>query len=237
MKCKITTVIQARMGSHRLPGKVLLDLAGAPMLQRLIERASRSKLSDMLVVATSVEPSNDKVEELCADLNISIVRGDEEDVQSRFLVAAERTDADILVRLTGDNPFVDGALIDFLIDKFLLSDPLVDYASNIEGTAFPYGLYAEVFSVASLRASAVNATSEEREHVTRRLRNGTDFNRLIVEAPGAFGYDRLTVDTEEEYKYVSKLFKRYFDYDPRFEYSVLMDEHSFTSKEFAVREL
>lgn len=236
MKRKIATVIQARMGSRRLPGKILFDLAGAPMLQRLIERASRSTLSDTLVVATSVKPSNDKVEKLCVELDIPIVRGDEEDVQSRFLTVAEQTNADILVRLTGDNPFVDGALVDFVIDAFLHTDPAVDYANNIEGTAFPYGLYVEVFSVAALRQSADNATADEREHVTLGLRNGADFNQLTVESPEAFRYDRLTVDTEDEYRYVSNLFKRYFDDDPRFEYSVLMDKFSSTLEEIAARE-
>jgi spore coat polysaccharide biosynthesis protein SpsF len=219
----VVCVIQARMGSARLPGKVMLPLAGAPMLQRLIERLKPAACLDRIVVATSTNAENDPIEKLCRQLGIDCHRGDEQNVLSRFLAVSDQTAAQTLVRMTGDNPFVDATLVDHLVMAYSGATPAVDYLSNIDKDGFPYGLYAEIFSADALRRASKDDSAENCEHVTRALRHG-DFRTAIAHAPGRFRYQRLTVDTPEDFAIVSQAFEAEYRRDPAFGFRDLIEQ-------------
>ena len=214
---RIVAVIQARMNSSRLPGKILMSFAGAPMLQRLVERVSGAKTLDGLVIATSDTQADDPVEALCNQIGVSCHRGSEIDVLGRMLGAAQSHRADVLVRLTADNPFVDASLVDFVVGCFLGADEQVDYVQNVDDCGFPFGLYVEVCTMDALREANAQASAEEREHVTLYVRQRPDaFAHIRVEAPGAFQETHLSVDTPEDHARLKPLFERLHAENPAF---------------------
>jgi spore coat polysaccharide biosynthesis protein SpsF len=161
----ILGILQARMTSRRLPGKVLKPILGRPMLERQIERLRRAKRMDRLVVATSVEGSDDAIAALCDSLAVECFRGALDDVLDRFYQAARRHDPRAVVRLTGDCPLADPVVIDRLIDHH--ADGGYDYTSNIVVRTYPDGLDAEVVNLAILETAWREARlPSEREHVT-----------------------------------------------------------------------
>ena len=140
---KIVAIIQARMGSTRLPGKVLKKIVGIPAIEILLLRLGRSELIDEICIATSHNIENDVLSNTVEKLGHRIIRGSENDVLERFWDAAEATSADVIVRITGDCPVIDPKLVDKVIKLFLSSN--VDYVSNIDPPTFPDGLDVEVF--------------------------------------------------------------------------------------------
>lgn len=218
-------VIQARMNSARLPGKILMPLAGAVLLQRLVERVKRSLRLDTLVVATTATPVDDRVADLCTAIDVPCFRGDETDVLQRVYSAARQYKAHVLVRLTADNPFVDGLLVDYVLDAYLAASPAVHYASNVEGCGFPYGLYVEVVSMEALAGALSSSDPMDREHVTWHLRQRPDrYRSLAVQAPGRFPYRELTIDTAEDYARVGAIFEDHFSRNPDFSFRDLMSD-------------
>ncbi|MDC0580890.1 aminotransferase class III-fold pyridoxal phosphate-dependent enzyme [Amylibacter sp.] len=193
---KIVAIIQARMGSTRLPGKVLKRLAGKTVIEVLLTRLGRSELIDEICVATS---SSSKDDILCAEvkrLGYVFVRGSETDVLGRFWCATSSTSADIIVRITGDCPVIDPSLVDKAIELFLNSN--VDYVSNIDPPTFPDGLDVEVFTKDALAAAQLGAVSNfDREHVTPFIRNG-NFTKKNLQAVQDFSNLRLTLDEMED---------------------------------------
>jgi spore coat polysaccharide biosynthesis protein SpsF (cytidylyltransferase family) len=173
-----------------------MDWNGAPMLQRIIERVSSSALSDKIIVATSNTDIDDSIELLCRKLHIDCFRGEEIDVLGRFVDAINFYDAKTVVRLTGDNPFVNGELVDYAISAYKKHDPSVDYLSNTGGLSFPYGLFVEIVNAKVLASIRKSASPEEAEHVTLRIRENPDIF-TICELPADRVYPRisLTVDT------------------------------------------
>lgn len=164
---KVVAVVQARTGSKRLPGKVLADIAGAPMLARVVERAAAAKLVDAVVIATSDRPSDDSVEALASGIRVACHRGSETDVLGRTLGAATATGADLVVRLTGDCPLVDPEVIDLVVAAASSTAARCDYASNVMRRTFPKGLDAEALHVDVLaRIDRLATSPEAREHVT-----------------------------------------------------------------------
>ena len=159
---------------------------------------------------TTEKAEDDPIADIGADLGVDVVRGSEDDVLGRFAMALDRTDADVIVRLTGDNPFVDGALIDYMLAAFLAASPRADYANNIDGSGFPYGLSAEIVRRAALLDAHANGrTAKDREHVTHYVRTRPDRYRLqTIHAPAPFTVESLTVDTKEQYDDVAGLFER-----------------------------
>ena len=135
----VVTIIQARMNSSRLPGKVMLDWHGAPMLQRLIERVSSSSKSDGVVVATSDTLADEVIETFCQRIGVDCFRGSENHVLQRFVKTAQAFNASIVVRLTCDNPFVHSELVDYAVAEFLKQYPEIDYVSNTDSRAFLMG--------------------------------------------------------------------------------------------------
>lgn len=169
---KTVAIIQARMGSTRLPGKVLAEIAGHPMLWHVVQRARRAPLVDQVLVATSTAASDDALAAWCEQNFIPVVRGSEEDVLDRFYQAALQHGATTVVRITADCPLIDPQVLDKVIRRFQQGD--VAYATNGIRYTYPDGLDTEVFSFAALEAAWRDASKpSEREHVTPYLRNGS----------------------------------------------------------------
>jgi spore coat polysaccharide biosynthesis protein SpsF len=186
----------------------------------LIERLRRSRRLDDLVIATSDRAENAPLAELCERLACRVYRGSEEDVLGRMVAAAG--DADIVVRLTGDNPFVDGLLVDDLIDFFEAGAPL-DYAANIEDSGYPYGLYAEVVGMDALHLAMQSDDPMDREHVTWFLRRHPEqFHRATMKADADLSAVSLTVDTEDDYRRLAPVFAEHFARNEAFTYRDVM---------------
>ena len=210
-------IVQARMRSRRLPGKVLMPMAGAPLLQRLLERVDEANRLDALAVATSTSIADDAIETLCRTMDLPCFRGSEEDVLNRVWQAARALGAGILVRLTGDNPLVNGELIDWLVAAFTSADPPVAWAMSAEDAGFPIGLTAEAVSMSALAQALDSDDPADREHVTWYVRRQPErFRQLLPAAPYCFPPARLTIDTRDDYNRVRALFERLHAGHPRF---------------------
>lgn len=225
---KTLIIVQARMTSTRLPGKVLLPLAGEPMLTRLIERLRRVRRADGIVVATTTNTSDDPIAALCALLGVPCHRGSEHDVLSRYADAARLYGADVVVRITSDCPLIDPALIDQTIAAY--DEGGSDYVSNMLPPTWPYGMAVEVFSAAALAQAHAEATqAAEREHVTPFLYWHQERYRLRnVASPVDLSHHRWTVDTPEDYALVSRLFDHLMPNRPNFTQAdvlALLDAH------------
>lgn len=193
---KAAAIIQARMTSSRLPGKVLMELGNRPMLQLVIERLQRSaKLGD-IIVATSSEEADEPIVDLCAQLRIPVARGSRDDVLSRFAGALYLTDADTIVRVTADCPLIDSALIDSALVVFEAEQP--DHLSCGSEGGYPRGINAEIIARAALETAARDATEIfEREHVTPFLYTRPErFQLKKIQAPQELRRPdyRITVD-------------------------------------------
>jgi spore coat polysaccharide biosynthesis protein SpsF (cytidylyltransferase family) len=177
---RTVAIIQARMGSTRLPGKVLADLAGKPLLGRVIERVRRARTIDQVVVATSDRPADDRVAGYCSSLGVGCFRGSEEDVLDRYYQAARLWPAGAYARITADCPLLDPGVIDRVVTAFAQND--CDYAANFLRRTFPAGVDLEVFTFATLERTWREASEPaEREHVTPYMRQGNRFRLLGVE--------------------------------------------------------
>ncbi|MBM5800120.1 MAG: aminotransferase class III-fold pyridoxal phosphate-dependent enzyme [Cyanobacteria bacterium K_DeepCast_35m_m2_023] len=169
MADQVAVILQARTGSTRLPGKVLADLAGRPMMAFLVERLKRCNLVDRCILATTELAEDDVLAELGDSLGLTVVRGSRRDVLSRFILALEHTDAPLLVRITGDCPLVDPNLLEEMIHEFRGKD--IDYLSNCIFPTYPDGLDIEIFTrKALLLAQAECDDDDQREHVTPWIR-------------------------------------------------------------------
>ena len=201
---KIVAIVQARMGSTRLPGKVLKKIVGIPAIEILLARLSRSELISEICLATSLNIENDQLCSTIEKMNYCVIRGSETDVLQRFRDAAEATSADIVVRITGDCPLVDPKLVDQGIKMFLEAD--VDYVSNIDPPTFPDGLDVEVFSRSSLEVANLCARSDfSREHVTPFIRNG-NFKKLNLTNVRDTSDFRLTLDEPKDLILLKKIY-------------------------------
>lgn len=225
---KILLIVQARMTSTRLPGKVLLPLAGEPMLTRLIERLRRVQRADGIVIATTTNATDDPIAALCDTLGVPCHRGSEHDVLSRYADAARLHGADAVVRITSDCPLIDPALIDQVIAVYAEGDS--DYVSNMLPPTWPYGMAVEVFSAAALQQAHTEATQPaEREHVTPFIYWHPERYRLRnVASPVDLSHHRWTVDTPEDYELVRRLFETLHPINPEFTQAdilTLLDAH------------
>jgi len=209
-------IVQARMTSTRLPGKVLLPLAGEPMLTRLLERLRRVLRAHGIVIATTTNATDDAIAALCVQQGVPCHRGSEHDVLSRYADAARLQGADVVVRITSDCPLIDPELIDQVIAAYQEGDS--DYVSNMLLPTWPYGMAVEVFSAAALDQAHAEATQPaDREHVTPFLYAHPERYRLRnVTSPVNLSQHRWTVDTPEDYELVSRLFKALYPARPHF---------------------
>lgn len=207
-KRPVVAIIQARMGSERLPGKVLLDIRGQTMLERVVRRVQRAQRIEKVVVATTTSPADDPVAAVAASLGASVTRGSEEDVLDRFHQAAEEAGAATIVRVSADSPLVDPEVIDMVVDAYMSSD--ADYASNKLEPSFPLGLDVEAFSREALEKVWKSAReSYERSHVTLGIYAEPSEFKLVPVTTTPDRHDwRWTVDTEEDLRFVREIFFR-----------------------------
>ena len=212
---KVVAIVQARMGSTRLPGKVLKDLAGAPVLVRCINRVRRAQMLDEVVVATTVQKADRAIVRLCAEYGWSCFRGSEEDVLDRYYHASVAHQAEIVVRITSDCPLIEPELVDRVIREFMERQPGLDYASNtLPRRTFPRGLDTEVIGFDALeRAWRENQPPSWREHVTPYIyRNPKRFRLHGVTNEADYSSMRWTVDTPEDLAFVRRVYE-HFDHD------------------------
>jgi len=212
----IVAILQARASSSRLPNKVLKPILGIPMLQHQIERVSRSKLIDQLVVATSVEPSDDELAALLGRLGVRVYRGSLDDVLDRFYHAALGLKPSHVVRLTGDCPLMDPEVIDDVIAHHLNTS--ADYTSNVSPPSFPDGLDVEVMTLSTLeRAWNCANLASDREHVTSYIRKETSgFLVQNIENKQDLSALRWTVDELADFDFVSEVYAHLYQDNPEF---------------------
>ncbi|UTE77497.1 cytidylyltransferase domain-containing protein [Rossellomorea sp. KS-H15a] len=200
-------IVQARMGSTRLPGKVLSEINKKPMLEYLIERLSLiENLKNSILIATSDLSADDPIELFCKEKQISYYRGDEQNVLNRFYEATKNSKADYIIRLTGDNPLVSPWELKHLMKEIV--NEKYDYLSN--RYSLPLGMGAEIFTVSALSESVKYGKKEShKEHVTTYiLENPSKFKIKEYKNPLNENY-RLTVDTVEDFQVVSKIIKNF----------------------------
>jgi spore coat polysaccharide biosynthesis protein SpsF len=204
---KTVAIIQARLGSNRLPGKVLADIAGATMLARVIDRARACQAIDEVVVATTTSPTDDAVVDEARRCDAIVARGSETDVLDRYVRAARQVGADAVVRITSDCPLLDPEVVGWVVGALI---PQIDYASNTHRRTFPRGLDCEALHRDTLERIARMAwTTSSREHVTS----------FVMEAPHLFAIDqvetalddsdlRWTVDTPDDLATIRAIYDR-----------------------------
>jgi len=216
MADKVVSIVQARTSSTRLPRKVLLDLGGKTVLEHVIRRAQCSKLTDRLVVATSVNPADLAIVKICADLGISVYCGSEEDPLQRYYQAARLFKAAHVVRLKADCPLIDPTIIDAAISSHLESG--ADYTSNTVLRTYPAGQDVEILTFAALRHIWRNARMmSDREHVTTYLTRCPDqltSNHLKHRVD--LSKKRWTMDRPEDYELILFIFERLYQQNPTF---------------------
>jgi len=213
---KVVAIIQARMGSTRLPGKVLMDICGKTMLARGHDRVKRARMINEVVVATTDQKKDDILENYCIANGWNYFRGSQDDVLDRYYLAAKEHHADAVVRITSDCPLIDHNVIDRVIECFLLKRDEADYASNLLPLrTYPRGLDTEVMSFEALeRAWKEDDDPRTREHVTQFIvSNPSKFKLIGVTNPRDFSYMRWTVDVPEDLELVRRVYSHFWESD------------------------
>ena len=205
---KVVAIVQARMGSSRLPNKVMKPIGGIPMIAVLLARLARAVEVNEIVVATSIDPRNQPLAELVRNLGYQCSIGSENDVLDRYWHAAKASNANVVVRITGDCPLVDPELIDEAIRTFKALR--VDYFSNTSPPTYPDGLDIEVFTMASLEKAAKEACKPfDREHVTPYLRESGQFKQDGMRYVEDFSRLRWTVDEMNDFEVITNIFEHF----------------------------
>lgn len=209
---KIIATIEARMTSSRLPGKVLLQAAGKPMLEHLVNRLRAVSSLDGIVLATTANSTDDGLQKFCRQVGISCYRGSENDVMARVIGAAESVGADVIVEITGDCPIIDPQIVEQTIRIFKVHQS--DYVSNAHVRSYPDGMDVQVFRLDTLKRSA-GMTDDvlDHEHVTLHIRKNPEiFSHLHLVAPPEIHWPELglTLDDPKDYELLKKIIE-YFD--------------------------
>lgn len=209
---KVIATIEARMTSSRLPGKVLMPAADKPMLEHLINRLRAVPSLDGVVLATTVNDADDRLELFAKSMNIACYRGSEADVMSRVIEAAESMKADVVVGITGDCPIIDPQIVEQCIRIFSANN--VDYLSNGHVRSYPDGMDTQVYWLRALkRSAALTNTPLDREHVTLHIRNNPKiFSSInIISPPESYWPELgLTLDEYRDYELLKRIIE-YFD--------------------------
>lgn len=204
-------IIQARMGSSRLPGKVLMKVDDKPLLKFMIDRVRKSKLVDKIIIATTEDPKDDPIAMFCKENSIDFYRGSENDVLDRFYQAAKLYNPETVIRLTADCPLVDPEFIDKTIE--LYNNNNVDYAANTvppEKKKYPDGSDVEVFKFSALKRAWEESTDpKDREHVTFYFwKHGKNFTTAMLDNEYNWGKYRITIDYKEDFIVVEKIIQQ-----------------------------
>jgi spore coat polysaccharide biosynthesis protein SpsF len=215
---KTVAIIEARMTSTRLPGKIVRPILGRPVLELLIERLRRARRLNHIVVATTSNPSDDGVEELTRRVGVGCFRGSEEDVLDRVLQAAHAAGADVIVEITGDSPLIDPAIVDLVFEVYQANR--FDYVSNALKQTFPIGLDTQVFSTAVLdQVAQLTNDPTDHEHVSLYIYEHPErFSLHNVESglPDKYWNLRLTLDTLEDLALIRAIYEELYPKNPSF---------------------
>lgn len=205
---KIVAIVQARMGSTRLPKKVMRPICGVPLIGSLLSRLEGARRVDQIVLAIPDTPDNTPLALYLNELGYMVYQGSERDVLDRYYQAAKEVGADVIVRITGDCPLIDPAIVDTVVEKFI--NDKVDYASNIEPPTYPDGLDTEVFTFQALENAWQKAKEPgEREHVTSFIRQAADTRKSNVSSFEYCSNERWTVDEPEDLEVVEAIFEHF----------------------------
>lgn len=212
-KNNVVAIIQARIGSTRLPDKVLKDIEGKPMLWHVVNRIKHSKNINKIVIATTKNKNDTKIVDFCKLYDIEFYRGSEEDVLDRYYQAAKLWQADIIVRITSDCPLIDPQVVDKVIVSYLENKDSLNGASNAIKRTYPRGLGVEVVSFNTLKRIWREAIKDyQREHVTIYMYENTkDFKILNVENNKNLSYLRWTVDEKKDLELVREIYKSLYN--------------------------
>lgn len=219
---RLIAIIQARMCSTRLPGKVLLNLEDKTVLEHVVNRVTSSKYVDKVVVATTINRKDLQIVNLCSNQGISVYCGSEDDVLDRYYQVAKLFEADNVVRITSDCPVIDYNIINEVISLHLKSK--ADYTSNILPETFPDGQDVEVFTFESLRNAWKNAKLlSEREHVTPFMRNHPEiFNHSNLSYRKDISQKRWTLDNNEDFEFLKLVYKNLYSKDHLFDMDAIL---------------
>lgn len=208
----VVAIIQARMGSTRLPGKMLIDIMGKPLLQHVIDRVSHSKKINKIILATTNNPHDVVLVDLAKSNSLDFFIGDEEDVLDRFYHAAKQFSIETIVRITPDDPFKDPEVIDKAIELFLNGKGELDYVTNTLPPTYPIGLDVEVFSFYALEKAWKEAKKpSEREHVTPYIWNHPEIFRIKNFGLGKdLSHLRWTLDDDRDLQFTQEIYRRLY---------------------------
>jgi spore coat polysaccharide biosynthesis protein SpsF len=209
---RVVAIVQARMGSTRLPGKIMMELAGEPVLVRCINRIHRAQKLDEVVIATTIKPADDIVVRWCAQHGWSCFRGSEEDVLDRYYRAAVKYKADVIVRITSDCPLIEPEIVDLVVQEFLERQPEADYVSNcFPQRSYPRGLDTEVMRQDVLgRVWREDQNPAWREHVTTYIQRNLDsFSIHDVVNETDYSHMRWTLDTPEDLTFLCHIYDHF----------------------------
>ncbi|MHB8073698.1 cytidylyltransferase domain-containing protein [Desulfosporosinus fructosivorans] len=231
---KTVIISQARMTSTRLPGKVLKEVMGKPLLTFQIERLKRVGKGNEIVVATTVHRTDDPVEELCCRLGVKCFRGPEDDVLARYYHAATDAGADVVVRVTADCPLIDPGIVDAVIASF--AEGGYDYVSNTLTRTYPRGMDTEVFSYKVLAEAYKEAEKQsEREHVTPFIYTRRDRYKLgSVKGNEDNSKYRWTVDTSEDFELIKNILEYVYPHNPLFVMEDCIQAHMINPRWFEI---
>lgn len=215
----IYAIIQARMGSTRLPGKVMLDLCGHPVIAHVVNRLNESNFIDKIIIATSLDSNNQPIIDFCKETNIDYFVGSEDDVLDRYYQTAinnKINDDDIIIRITSDCPLIDPFVVDKVIEEHISNKN--DYTTNVIECTYPDGLDCEVFNFNVLKEAWINANlSSQREHVTLYIRDNPDKFKLgNVKNNKDLSSLRWTLDEKEDFIFINEVYENLFDNDSFF---------------------
>lgn len=209
---KIGAIIQARMGSTRLSGKVMKDIKGKSVLSHVIDRVRQSKLIEDIVIATTTHERDDNIEAESVKCGVNVFRGSEDDVLSRYYYAAKENNIDVIVRITSDCPLIDPYVVDEIINVYLNErcDLVTNAGSDLTQRTYPRGLDTEVFSFEALENAFVNAKEKyQSEHVTPYIYENSNQLHYFKNDVDYSKY-RWTVDTEEDFELITEVYNRLY---------------------------
>ena len=218
---KFVVVIQARSSSTRLPGKVFLPLAEKPLLVRMVERVQMAKLPSVVVVATSTEPDDDTIVQLCSEHSIEVVRGSLNDLLERHYLAGKQYNAEFVVKIPSDCPLIDPKIIDKVLQYNLDNKDSFDFVSNLHPATYPDGNDVEVMPMKMVELALLEATKPmEREHTTPFFWDNPDRFRIgsVVWEKG-LDYSlshRFTIDYKEDYDFIKEVYNHLYEENPMF---------------------